>query len=262
MSKKKILTAVGLAGVLVFSGQFMPSVNVGGFDLQGASVAEAGLGGLGGIAQKAGKNAVSKALKVDIDGMQNKRQNMLVNLYKSAVTYASASAHVQEALGYGDGGAQAKAAIKNLKKNKTNLGSIKATMTAASINEKDIAAAAQKLSDSGDAAKIKAANDLLGQARAERKAANIYKILAARDAVGIVKESATALAKGGDSIQGKVDVLKDLSAVAKEGEAITKLIGSQHTGLTNGLKTYEKKQNIKDVSDEDAKKMTNSLVEE
>ncbi len=262
MNKKKALITIGVAGVMAFSVQLMPNVNVGGISWQGTAVAEAGFGGLGDIAKSVGKKAVFKQFNVDIDGMQDKRQNMMLNLYRSALSYAYASAHVQEALGYGDGGAQAKAAIKQLKSDRTNLGSIQSTMKAASVNEKEIAAAAQKLLDSGDEAKIKAANELLSKAKVERRAANIYKVLAARDAVGIVKDTGVALAKGGDSIQDKINVIKDLSAVGKSGEAMAKIIGEQHKGMSNGLKTYEKKQNIKDVSDDEAKKQTNSLIEE
>ena len=264
MNKKKIITALGLAGVLVFSGQFLPGTSMGGIELTGIPVAEAGLPfGLGDIAEKEGKKAISKALNVDIDGMEDKRQNMMLNLYRSAVNYAYASAHVQEAfLADGGNSARIRAAIGQVTSNKSDFGSIKSLVEASSIKEKDINTAAKAKLDSGDTEAIQRANELIQQAKTERKAANIYKILAARDAVSIVKDAGVALTKGGDSIKDKVNVLEDLAAVAKNAEALTKVISAQHKGMTSALKTYEKKNNIKDVSDEEAKKQTANLTEE
>lgn len=264
MKKRKIITSVGLAAVLAFSGQFLPSASLGGLEITGIRAAEAGLPfGLGDIAKKAGKEAVSKALNVDIDGMEDKRQNMMLNLYRSAVNYAYASAHVQEAL-LADGGnsARIRAAIGQVTNNKSDFGSIKSLVEASSINEKDINAAAKAKLDSGDTEAIQKANELIQQAKTERKSANIYKILAARDAISIVKDAGVALTKGGDSIKDKVNVLEDLAAVAKNAETLTKVISAQHKGMTGALKTYEKKNNIKDVSDEEAKKQTANLTEE
>ena len=262
MMKKKIVTAVGLAGVLAFSCQLMPGTSLGGVELTGMPVAEAGFS-LGDLGKAAAKEAVNKAFNVDVDGMQDKRQNMLLNLYRSAVNYAYASAHVQEAL-LADGGnsARIRAAIGQVTSNKTDLSAIKSLVEVSAIKEKDLKAAAQAKQDSGDAEGIKRANDLIQQAKTERKAANIYKLLAAKDAVSIIKDAGVALTKGGDSIQDKIDVLKDLSVVAKNAESLTKVIGTQHKGMTGALKAYEKKNNIKDVSDEDAKKQTANLTEE
>ena len=80
--------------------------------------------------------------------------------------------------------------------------------------------------------------------------------------MSIIKDAGTALAKGGDSIQDKINILQDLSAVAKNAEALTKEMSSNHKGMTGALKEYEKKNNIKDVSDEEAKKQTVNLTEE
>jgi hypothetical protein len=49
--------------------------------------------------------------------------------------------------------------------------------------------------------------------------------------------------------------------VAKNAESLTKVIGAQHKGMSGALKTYEKKQNINDVSDEQAKKEASSWTE-
>lgn len=261
MKKKNLLTALGMAGVFAVSGAFIPGCT--GHNFLGASVAEAGfgLGNIGDVVKGEAKKAVSKTFNVDLNGMQDKRQDMLLNLYRAAVCYGHASANVQQALGYGDGGAQARAAIKQAANNKTNLGSIKSVVEASKVDDKLIAEAAKKLQDSGDAAKIQKANELLQTAKTQRKAANIYKVLAARDAVSIVKDAGVAMAKGGDSIKDKINIINDLSAVAKNAESLTKVIGTQHKGMSNALKTYEKKQNIKDVSDAEAKKLAASWTE-
>ena len=262
MRKKNWLTAVGLAGVFAVSGAFLPG-NMVQSKFIGVSVAEAGLGigNIGGAIKGEAKKKVAKTLNVDIDSLQDKRQNMMLNLYRAAVCYGYASSNVQQALGLGDGGAQLKAAIKQVGTDKTNMGFIKSVVEKSKVDDKVAAEAAKKLQDSGDAAKIQQANGLLQTSKTQRRAANIYKILAARDAVAIAKDAGTALAKGGDSVQDKIDILKDLSAVAKNAESLTKLIGSQHKGLSGALKTYEQKQNIKDVSDDEAKKQVESLPE-
>ena len=260
--RKKIVTAVGLAGMLAFSCQLMPGTSLGGVELTGMPVAEAGFS-MGDLGKAVAKEAVNKAFNVDVDGMQDKRQNMILNLYRSAVNYAYASAHVQEAL-LADGGnsARIRAAIGQVTSNKTDLSAIKSLVEASAIPEKELKEATQKLMDSGDAKAIERANGLFQQAKTERKAANIYKVLAAKDAVSIVKDAGVALAKGGDSIKDKIDVIQDLAAVAKNAEGMTKVIGTQHKGMTSALKEYEKKNNIKDVSDDEAKKQTANLTEE
>ena len=262
MMKKKIVTAVGLAGVLAFSCQLMPGTSLGGVELTGMPVAEAGFS-LGDLGKAAAKEAVNKAFNVDVDGMQDKRQNMILNLYRSAVNYAYASVHVREAVMADDGtSASIRAAIGQATSNKTDLSAIKSLVEASAIPEKELKEATQKLMDSGDAEAIERANGLIQQAKTERKAANIYKLLAAKDAVSIIKDAGVALTKGGDSIQDKIDVIKDLAAVAKSAEDMTKIIGANHKVMSKYLKKYEKDHNIKDVSDEEAKKQTAYLTEE
>ncbi|SFW35716.1 hypothetical protein [Selenomonas ruminantium] len=261
MKKKNVLTAVGLAGVFAISGAFLPG-NTGQKFVR-VSVAEAGfgLGNIGDVVKGEAKKEVAKTFNVDLDGLQDKRQNMMLNLYRAAICYGHASGNVQQALGLGDGGAQLTAAIKQAATDKTNMGFIQAVVEKSKVDDKAATEAAKKLQDSGDAAKIQQANDLLRSAKAQRRAANIYKILAARDAVGIIKDAGMAMAKGGDSIQDKIDILKDLSSVAKNAETLTKAIGKNHKGMSKALKTYEQKQNIKDVSDDEAKKQVESLPE-
>ena len=143
MKKKNLLTAVGMAGVFAVSGAFMPAIS--GHSIVGASVAEAGfgLGDIGGAVKGEAKKAVAKAFHVDLDGMQDKRQNMMLNLYRAAVCYGYASANVQQALGLGDGGAKAKAAIKQAASSKTNLGSITAVVDSSKVDDKLVAEAAK-----------------------------------------------------------------------------------------------------------------------
>lgn len=142
------------------------------------------------------------------------------------------------------------------------LGSIKAVVAETKLDKKATAEAARNILDSGDQARIDAAKAYLKDAKVERRAANVYKALALRDAAFIIKDAATALAKGGDTLEDKLNIIKDLSNFAKESEPVAKEIGTHHNDMAGALKEFEKKQNIGDVSDAEAKKMSAAWLEE
>ena len=222
-----------------------------------------GLGNLGGkvkdkakdTAKKEGKKAAAKTLGVDVDSLNGNKDSMIKNLYNAAVCYGQASIDISEALGLDSGQrAQMQAALTNLKNNKTDLGSIKNVAEATAMDQKTVEEAANNLMNSEDKAKIDKANELIKKSKAERKAANIYKLLAAKDATKVISSSAKALASGGKDLGDKVNVVKELASTAQTGKSITEAIGSNHKTMTSALKTYEKKNNIADVSDKDAEK--------
>ena len=242
---KKMLLAGAMAAVFSVSGQFVQTNGT-----LGVQTAEAGIGGLGGL----GKGIAGKALGVDVDQLQDKKQNMILNLSKAALCYVQAAIDIQEALGYDQGQiASTKAAFNGLANDKTNLGAMKKVGDVVKLDEKEIAAKAKAVQDSGDQEKIAKANELLKKAKAERKVANKYKILAARDASAVISGAMKALAKS-DELGDKVNTVKELSETAKTAKSVTDVIGEGHKAMTNGLKAYEKQNNIQDVSDDDAEK--------
>lgn len=216
------------------------------------NTAEAGFD-LGGIAKEIGKGTLGKALGVDIDSMQDKKQNMILNLSRAAICYAEAAINVSEALNLNpEQRAQMKAALSNLKNNKTDLGSMKRVGETTQMTKEELETAAKNLMDSGNQADIDKANELIKQSKAQRRAANIYKGLALRDATTIIASSVTAFKDG--NLGDKVNTIKELAEVAKNAQAVSNIIGQNHKVMKDALKAYEKKNNIKDVSDKEAEK--------
>ena len=243
MKKKNIILAGAMTAILAISGQFVQSDN-----FFGTKTVEAF--GLGDIAKIGGK-----ALGVDVDQLEDKRQNMILNLAKAAICYGQSAIDVSEALDLNpEQLSQMKAALTNLKSNRTDLGAMKQVGESTKMNQKDIEEKAQSLMDSNDQEKIARANELIKKAKSERQAANLYKIMAARDAGIIISGAAKAMVSS-DSLGDKIAVVKDLSAVANTAKAVADVIGNNHKVMTNALKTYEKKNNIPEVKDKDADKL-------
>ena len=224
--------------------------------------AEAGLGSaLGGLAKKAGKEAASKALNIDVDSLNGTKDGVLKSLYNAAVCYGQASLDISSALGLDDGKRSAlQAAMSNLKGNKTDLGSIKQVTDASKLDSKTVEEAANNLMNSGDQEKIAKANELIKKSKAERQAANIYKILAARDATKLISSSTKALASGSKNLGDKVKVVQELLDTGKSAKSITDDIGANHKVMSTALKSYEKKNNIAEVSKEDALSQTKGMT--
>ena len=88
----------------------------------------------------------------------------------------------------------------------------------------------------------------------ERQAANLYKIMAVRDASMITASSLKAMAQG-DSLVDKLSVVKDLAEVANAAKAAADVIGKNHKVMSDALKAYEKKNNIAEVKEKDADKL-------
>ena len=241
MKKKNIILAGAMTAILTVSGQFVQSDNFFGMK----TVEAFGLGDVG-------KTVAGKALGVDVDQLQDRRQNMILNLAKAAICYGQSAIDVSEALDLNPGQlSQMKAALTNLKNNRTDLGAMKQVGESTKMNQKDIEAKAQSLMDSDDKEKIAKANELIKKAKTERQAANLYKIMAARDAGMIISGAAKAMASS-DSLGDKVAVVKDLSSVANTAKAVADIIGNNHKVMTKALKAYEKKNNIPEISDKDA----------
>ena len=217
------------------------------------NTAEAGFD-IGGLVKEGAKDAVKKSLNVDVEGMQNKEQQMIANLSKAAICYGQAEIHVSEALGLNpESRAQMQAALNGLKNNRTDLGSMKLVGEASTITKEELATAAQNLMDSGDQEKIDRANELIKQSKAERQAANLYKGLALRDITMLISSSVKAMAGG--NLGDKLNAVQDISSAANSAKSVTDIINAKHKAMKEGLKAYEKKNNIKEVSDKDAEKM-------
>lgn len=214
---------------------------------------------LGGIGKSALETLGKKALGLeDVDALEDKRQNMILNLSRAAVCYGQAAIDVAEALNLDTTKiTQMKAALTGLENDRTNLGSMKRVGEATKLDKAEIEAAAKNLMDSGDQEQIDRANELIKKAKVERRAANLYKGLALRDATRIIASSLTAF-KSPD-LQSKLSAIQDLSETANAAKAVSHTISENHKILKDALKAYEKKNNIKDVSDKEAEKQMRDM---
>ena len=221
-----------------------------------------GLGNLGDAVKKkakdsakdAGKKAVANALNVDVDALNGGKDTMLKNLYNSAVCYGQATLDISTALNLDDGKRAAlQTAMNNLKNNKSDFGSIQQVVDASAIDSKSVTEAANELLNSEDKDKIERANVLIKKSKAERQAANMYKLLATKDAASLIKNSTKALGSGKKDLGDKAKVVMELLNTAKSAKQITGAIGSNHKMMSSALKTYEKKTGMADkISDDDA----------
>ena len=251
MRKKNILAIGAMAAVFSISCQFIQPAQCGNDNFFNVKTAEAF--DLGSIGKELGKQALGKALNVDLNDMQDKKQSMIQNLSLASRCYMQATVDVYDALGYQpENYAQLTATLNNLNNDKTDLGSMKNVGTVTKVDKKEIEARAKDLMDNGTQEQIEAANTLIKKAKSERQAANMYKGLAMRDAGLIIKSSIVALKDGG--LSDKVKTISDLSSVAKAAQGVGKDISANSKDLKAALKAYEKKNNIAEVSDKDAEK--------
>ena len=250
---KKMLVAGAMAAVFSVSGQLVCTDGQNPFVVQRAEAF-----GLGDVGKSLGKAALSKALNVDVDSLQGKKDGMVLNLSRAAIAYGKAAINVSAALGMDDGQrAKMQAALNNLNNDKTNLGYIKQVGEATKMDENEIKSKADALLNEEDKAKVEQADNLIKEAKVERQYANKYKLLATRDAGMIISSTVKALAKS-DSLGDKITAVKNLSEAAKTGKSLADLIGQNHKTMTTALKDYEKKRGIKEVSEEEAEKQMKS----
>ena len=234
-NKKKAIIAGAMAAVFSITANFaLP-----------ASTAEAGLGDLLG-----NTNSVVKLVAGD---PEKRKQKMVKNLSLAAICYAQAAINVSTALNLDPGQrAQMEAALTNLKNNKTDLGSMQRVGESTRIDQQELENAARNLMDSGDQAKIDAANELIRQSKVERAAANKYKGAALSDATFILAGNVAAMSGGssGDKINAAASILD----AANQAKAVCDIIGANHKVMKDALAAYEKKNNIAEVNEKKAVK--------
>ena len=178
---------------------------------------------------------------------------MVLNLSRAAICYAEAAIDVSEALNLNpEQRAQMQAALTGLKNNKTDLGSMKLVGETTKLSKEELETATRNLMDSGDQAKIEQANELIKKSKTARSAAGLYQGLATRDITMLISNSVKAMA-GGD-LGDKLKSIQEISEVANAAKAVNSIINDNRKIMKEALKAYEKKNNIKDVSEKDAKK--------
>lgn len=275
--KKKMIAAAIMATSFYVSVGFPQTAEAGIFDDIGKSIGDVfGKGGGGGgsiedavkdtvknAMKKAAKEALAKALNVDIDKISDKKASMMKNLSNAARCYLYSCVNVYAAFDLDSGERQRmEAAFNNLGYDRTNLGSIKAAINAANPDGKRIEEVSKQKAETANAEELAKINGHLKAAKAQRQAANIYKVLALRDAGFVLSGALKNLSKANkfSDLKHMSDTFKDLSETAKAAKVIMSDMDKKRKLLSGALKNYEKKNNIKDVSDEEAKKMTANLV--
>ncbi len=280
--KKKMIVAAIMATMFSVSVGFPQTAEAGIFGDIGKSIGDVfGKGKGGGInvggsiedtikntakdaIKKAAKEALAKALNVDIDKISDKKASMMQNLSNATICYLQSYINVSKAFNLDSGNRQRmEAAANNLRNDRTNFGSIKAAADATYFDPKKFDERVKQMTaevvSPEEAEKI---NGHLQAAKTQRQAANIYKVLALRDAGFVLSGALKNLTKANkfSDLKHMSNTFKDLSETAKAAKAILGEMDKKRKLLTGVLKNYEKKNNIKDVSDEEAKKQVANLV--
>ena len=201
------------------------------------------------------KDAVNKALAINVDGMHDHKKDMEVHLKMSAA-YLGVAAD----LAYAAAGMSSDSNAKNIAlvaKNLQNGGSFQNLYTFAGIPiSKELST---KLEDKMKSFKTEAEEKdmlkLMKMSKDNRTRAMVGQALALRDATFIVRESAKGLSNlskvesidGAKNFMNKLEGdLKQMSDIAGDAQKLCGDISKKNKALNDATKLYDKKNNIKE----------------
>jgi len=274
--KKKVLTAVILAGVLaggICAESFVadtPKAEAGIFDKIGDAIGgkKTGIDAVDKAkdkvakqAQDSVKGAVEKALALNVDGLQDHRKNMNIHLNMATMFYMLAAEEVRDAVGIADNSKfqEMRMMTKNIQG--SSMTSLDNCYTAGSIPYpgEELKTGTEdfinKLNDPQFKFDENKVRKSLTTSKNDRVYAAIYCGLALRDAAFIVKETTKGIANISkiDSIEGAEkfanklqDDLKFMSATAGDVKKLGAQINGRIKNLNELTKSLDKKLNIKD----------------
>lgn len=267
MEKKKIVATGILAALMAVSGQFvqvgpqadatlgMQSAQAFGIKMPKIGGGSKDSGDLGSAvkeqAQKAGKDAVSKQLGVDLESMGNHRDDMLKNLAYAARMEAIAAARWSSVANVDTARAVAAsnaatsfAKTKDFSKDAVN--NFKATfLDNMSMTDAEKASFADLAVSAKDRLTQQENQDRIIEAKKARKLAAIYNGLAARNASMLLSQSAKALASAKDTDDILTQV-QDLSEIAKTAQSFIDAEKKISKERSNATKKAEKASNVKE----------------
>lgn len=223
----KVIVVTAMAVVLGSSGIIFPQQKAEAFSLGDVGGL---LGGLFG----------GKVVDINIDGLSNQQNSMLQNLGNSAMLMESSSIDVLNALQLNpELVSQKQMALDNLRSDTTNLDFQRASVEG-DIPAEEMKAAAKAVLESGDQERIEALNSSIRASENKRIAADVCMALAAKDAVGIIRNAVIGIQQGNN-----VDGLQTLLSTAQAAKTIIDAQNHHLKILNTALKDYKAKQNIK-----------------
>lgn len=251
MVKKRILGTGALAIMMTVAGQFMPLGGAPWSDL-GMQPAEAfSLGDLGGVILGG---------PISVDDMQNRHQDMMHNLMLATLCEGHSAVNSAQAVGMHPEQYQAlQAAVAQAQDNHTNLdiGAMRglvdaeAKITPESWQQAYAAAPTKEASDE--------AKGYASRAASLRRAAGLYNLMAARDAIAIVREASMGLMHS-DNLGDKVQAVQELMSTAQDVQSILKIEKKMSKDRAGFAKQYDKAMNIKAVDDKEAKATAEKII--
>ncbi len=213
-------------------------------------------------AKKQATDTVKKALDIDMNGVNNHVENMKAHLnlatsFTAAAEYQLRQAgNLQDSSNFNEIGNIANMTRSNF----TDLGPAYRYAEISPIDA-NVGKMIEAKLDSEDIEAQRETIKWLSYSKESRSMSTMYKALAIRDAVFIVKEAAKGIAQAGKNgdYQELKNTLQHYEHIAKEAQAICKVLGKKTGDMDAELKKIEAKKNIKAPSKAQQKQIANSI---
>lgn len=216
-------------------------------------------------AKKKATDAVKKALKIDMNSMNDHVKAMKAHLELATHFTAGAQYKLEEAAGLQNNSHFTEIGnIANV--SRSNFSDLGSSYRYAAIPgvEANIGTMIETKLNSQDADAKKKTLERLSWAKEDRSMATWYKALAIRDAVFVVKEAAKGVAQASQSgdYEAVLNTLKHYQAVANDTKSICDNLGKKTGAMDKALKKVDANNNIKPPSKERQKQIANSILPE
>ncbi len=217
-------------------------------------------------AKKEAKTAVKKALDLDMNGMENHHAQMIKHLRMAAHFTAQASLKYHDIAGIQkDNNYFLEEKIASMMPNESTLTTDMYNFAA--MPNIVVPGEGKMIADRLNSASGDVKDDIkkrLSWAREDRAVANWFKVLAARDAVFLVKEATKGIAqasKSGD-YQGLLQQLNHYKDVANDGKKYCDFVGRTTGDMDKELKDVEKNHNVSPASKARVQQVAKSMMPE
>ena len=247
MGKNKVVATGILAAVMVASGQFVQVGNLTA-DTSCVGMQSAEAFGFGDVKSLVG-DVVKQAFDVNVTSLNEKRQDMLVNLSRAAQMEAYSQITLGKALGLNPSEFSAENdALYSLQHGSaldTNL--IKKVSSGfTDENSKTWSAQADAVRSDKSEVNSEAFKNLVKSSANARSAAGLYNALAFRDAAMMIAQTSKAMAAG--DLGDKADAVANILAAAKDGQTLLNEQKAHSKALHAISAKVEKATNIKPAS--------------
>lgn len=247
MDKNKVIATGVLAAVVAVSGQF---VQVGNLTAETSCVGMQSAEAFGfGDVKSFASNAVKKAFDVNVDSLNAKQQDMLVNLSRAAQMEAYSQIDLGKALELNPSefSAENDALYSMQHGSALDKNLIKKVSTGLSAEDAKVWSAKADAAIS-DKSKLNSADfrNLVKASSSARSAAAMYNALAFRDAAMMIAQASKAMASG--SLGDKADAVANILSAAKEGQSLLNEQKAHSKALHEISAKIEKATNIKPAS--------------